>query len=140
MLCVQKKQNPIDYSLCNQTITLYHQNSSTKEISRIVIENVSLDFRKNHNVNKTGSSEVNSFLLVIPETSCQYIIPEAFQADTNTYTLQNLDKVQLGIGPELRTAQDWAVHIPSKVQGLVVVKYIDPKYWNAKLCHVEAGG
>jgi len=30
--------------------------------------------------------------------------------------------------------------IPVKVPGLVVVKYVDPKYWNGKLVHVEAGG
>lgn len=28
----------------------------------------------------------------------------------------------------------------TRLPGLVVVKYVDPKYWGGKLVHVEAGG
>lgn len=121
MLCVQRKSCPLDYSKCNQTVTVYHQNSD-KTVTRTVYDNAFLDFRKNQNVNKTGSSESNSFLLVIPGENV---------------TLYNGDKILLGEGSETIT---WASFIPVSVSGLVVIKYVDPKYWNGKQCHVEAGG
>lgn len=75
-------------------------------------------------MDKAGSKEANSFLLVIPCSEvCVY--PE--------------DKVLLGAGEEITAAQ-WPSFIPVKVPGLVVVKYVDPKYWGGKLVHVEAGG
>ena len=119
MLSVQKSC-PLDYSKCNQTVTVYHLNND-KTITRTVYNNAFLDFRKNYNVNKTGSSEVNSFLLVIP----------------GEITLYPQDKVYLGTGPESIT---WVDFIPSKVTGSVVIKYADPKYWRGVQCHIEAGG
>jgi len=50
------------------------------------------------------------------------------------------DKVLLGEGPPVSTRDEWAGLIPPKVAGLVVVKYVDPKYWNGRQVHVEAGG
>lgn len=121
MLSVQRKSCPLDYSKCNRTVTVYHQNAD-KTIARTVHPSASLDFRKNQNVNKTGITESNSFLLVIPGESV---------------ALFNGDKVFLGEGSEVT---DWASFIPAKVSGLVVIKYVDPKYWNGTQCHVEAGG
>ncbi|MBP1737281.1 MAG: hypothetical protein H6Q60_1162 [Oscillospiraceae bacterium] len=121
MLSVQKKTCLLDYCKCNQTVTVYHQGTD-KTIARTVYENAYLDFQKNQNVNKTGSSESNSFLLVIPGESV---------------ILYNGDKVLLGEGPESVT---WTEFIPAKVPGLVVIKHVDPKYWNGVQCHVEAGG
>jgi len=112
---------PVNYAKCNQTVTVYHLNAD-KTVMRTVYDKAFLDFRKNQNVNKTGSSETNSFLLVIPGASV---------------VLSNGDKVYLGTGPEPVT---WADFIPSKVAGLVVIKYVDPKYWNGAQVHVEAGG
>ena len=120
MLSVRHRP-PVDYSKCNQTVTVYHQEGYT----RTVVDRAFLDFRKTRNVEKTGSSEVNSFLLVVP---C--VVQGVFVGD----------KVLLGVGPEIATAEDWRGFIPGKVPGLVVVKYVDPKYWEGKLVHVEAGG
>lgn len=120
MLCVRSR-SPVDYSKCNQTVTVYHQNAD-KSVKRTVYPNAFLDFRKNQNINKTGSTETNSFLLVIPGESV---------------ALYNGDKAYLGIGPETIT---WASFIPASVAGLVVIKYVDPKYWSGAQCHVEAGG
>ena len=51
------------------------------------------------------------------------------------------DKVLLGTGPEISSGDFWAKEfIPSKVNGLVVVKYADPKCWNGEIVHTEAGG
>lgn len=46
----------------------------------------------------------------------------------------------LGEGAEISTREAWAALIPAKVKGLAVVKYADPKYWNGRMVHVEAGG
>lgn len=117
--------NPVDYNnLCKQTVTVYHQVKSG-EYTRTVHEKAHLDFRKNLSVDKTGSKEANSFLLVLPGTEQQVFVG---------------DKVLLGVGPEIVSREDWAHFIPSEVNGLVVVSYVDPKYWNGKMVHTEAGG
>ena len=115
---------PVDYRLCNQTVTVYHQVEPGK-YTRTVHKQAYLDFRKNLTVDKTGSKEANSFLLILPGSTQQVFVG---------------DKVLLGVGPEIDTREDWAAYIPSKVNGLVVVSYVDPKYWNGQLVHTEAGG
>lgn len=122
MLSVRRKDGPIDYSLCNQTVTVYHKDGEA--YTRTVYRNAFLDFRKTHNVDKTGSREVNSFLLVIPGAAVK-LYPE--------------DKVLLGEGAEVAAREAWAALIPATVPGLVIIKYVDPKYWNGVQCHVEAG-
>lgn len=114
---------PVDYRMCNQTVTVYHKDGD--KYTRTVYDRAFLDFRKNQTVDKTGSKEANSFLLVLPG---------------NVQTVFVGDKVMMGIGPEITTREDWAAFIPSTTPGLVVVKYADPKYWNAQLVHTEAGG
>ena len=114
---------PVSYELCNQTVTVYHNDGDA--YTRTVFRKAFLDFRKTETTSKTGSREANGFLLVIPGDS----IPVAVG-----------DKVMLGEGPECSTREQWAAMIPSKVSGLVVVKYVDPKYWNGNVCHTEAGG
>ena len=105
-------------------MTVYHDNGD-KTYTRKVFTDAFLDFKKTQNVDKTGSSEANSFLLVIPGA----VVPVAVG-----------DKVMHGEGPEIATREDWAAFIPAKVPGLVVVKYVDPKYWHGSVVHTEAGG
>ena len=118
-----KRRCPLDYRLCDQTVTVYHQEDS--KYTRTVYDRAFLDFRKTQTVDKTGSKEANSFLLVIPGEAQAVFVG---------------DKVLLGEGPEITSREAWAALIPSKVPGLVVVSYADPKYWNGKLMHTEAGG
>lgn len=122
MLCV-RPHSPVDYSKCNQTVTVYHSDNTT--YTKRVFTRAFLDFKKTQNVDKTGSSEVNSFLLVIPCSEQPVFVG---------------DKVLLGDGPDVTTAAEWREFIPAKVPGLVVVKYVDPKYWQGRMVHVEAGG
>ena len=122
MLCVRNRP-PVDYSKCNQTVTIYHNEGGT--YTRTVHRKAFLDFKKTENTDKTGSRESNSFLLVIPCDS-QPVFVE--------------DKVLLGEGPEVTTREAWAALVPSTTPGLVIVKYVDPKYWKGRMVHLEAGG
>lgn len=116
---------PVDYRLCDQTVTIYHWDGK-ETYTRKVVRNAFLDFKKTQNVDKIGSKEANSFLLVVPGAVVKVAVG---------------DKVLLGEeGPEVATREAWAALIPSKVEGLVVVKYVDPKYWHGCIVHTEAGG
>lgn len=124
MVHIKRRKSPVDYRLCNQTVTVYHWDGKDA-YTRAVHDNAFLDFEKTQNVDKTGSTEANSFLLVIPGPS----VPVAVG-----------DKVLLGNGPEVATREAWAALIPAKVPGLVVVKWVDQKYWHGSVVHTEAGG
>ena len=119
----RRNSAPVDYRLCNQTVTIYHKDG--EKYTQRTHNNAFLDFRKNHTVDKTGSKESNSFLLVLPGAAQAVFVG---------------DKVLLGEGPEITTRAAWAEFIPVRVPGLVVVDYVDPKYWNGQLVHTEAGG
>lgn len=114
------------YDLCNDTVTVYHEESG--EITRTVHPRAFLDFKKTENVDRTGSSEANGFLLVAPgETQACHVG----------------DKVMLGEGPEVPAEEQlkwWRSFIPAKVDGLVVVRYVDMKRFGGKIVHTEAGG
>lgn len=124
MVSIKKRTSPVDYRLCNQTVTLYHWDGKDNYV-RTVREDAFLDFKKVQNVEKTGSTEANTFLLVIPGAS----VPVAAG-----------DKVFAGVGPEIASREDWAAFIPAKVDGLGVVKWVDPKFWRGSVVHTEAGG
>lgn len=124
MLALKRRDCPVDYSLCNQTVTVYHWDGKNT-YTRKVFTNAFLDFKKTLNVEKTGSSETSSFLLVIPGEA----VPVAVG-----------DKVLSGEGGEIGSREEWADLIPTRVPGLVVIRYVDPKYWNGVVVHTEAGG
>ena len=124
MMLILRNSTPIDYSkLCNQTVTIYHKDGD--KFTQATYDNAFLDSRKNQTVDKTGSKEANSFLLVLPGATQAVFVG---------------DKVMLGTGPVINTQEAWKAHIPANVPGLVVVDYVDPKYWRGNLVHTEAGG
>lgn len=123
MMLLSNVFSPIKYDLCNQTVTIYHRDG--EKYTRNVHYKAFLDYRKTETTSKTGSQEANSFLLIIPGDQMSVLVG---------------DKVIQGIGPECSTREQWSELIPAKVQGLVIVQYVDPKYWNGKIVHIEAGG
>lgn len=125
MVTIKRRTAPVDYRLCNQTVTIYHWDGKDTYTRNVIKEGAFLDFKKTQNVDKTGSKEANSFLLVIPGATVPIVVG---------------DKVILGEGPEVADRDAWAAFIPAKVPGLVVVKYVDPKCWNGQVVHTEAGG
>lgn len=122
-MLMRRNACPVDYSLCDQTVTVYRKDGDM--YIRTVHDRAFLDFRKTQTTDKTGSKESNSFLLVIP-------------GDTQAVFVG--DKVLLGEGPEVTTREEWVALVPVKVPGLVVVDYVDPKYWRGRIVHTEAGG
>lgn len=119
-----KKTCPINYDLlCRQTVTVYRKEG--EDYTRKVYSKAFLDHKKTQSVDKIGSKEVNSFLLVVPGTVQTVLVD---------------DKVYEGIGPEISTAEQWRDFVPAKVPGLVVVKYADCKKWDNAVVHTEAGG
>lgn len=125
MVKIPKRKAPLNYALCNQTVTVYRANHNGEfSCTKTVYNDAFLDFKKVVSVNKTGSKEVNSFLLVIKGNA----------------DLKPKDKVLLGEGEDIKTREEWAKFIPSNRAGLVVIETVDPKYYNGEICHVEAGG
>ena len=125
MATIKRRLSPVDYQLCDQTVTIYHWDGGNTYTRKVIEKGAFLDFKKTQNVDKTGSKEANSFLLVIPGSEVLVAVG---------------DKVIHGEGPEITTREAWAAFIPAKVPGLVVVKYVDPKYWRGSVVHTEAGG
>lgn len=114
---------PVSYGLCNQTVTVYHRDGG--KYLRTVHRRAFLDYKKTETTSNTGNREANSFLLVIPGSTVHVAVG---------------DKVMMGEGPAVSTREEWSALIPAKVPGLVVVQYVDPKYWAGAVCHTEAGG
>ena len=112
-----------DYRLCDQTVTVYRR-IAANTIVRTVHPRAFLDFKKVRGVDKTGSHDAMSFLLVIPE-----------DADVAAG-----DKVLEGEGPAVATDAEWRQFVPAAVAGLCVVRWVDPKRIGGRACHVEAGG
>ena len=138
---------PVDYSLCNQTVTLYHADLKNGfQCTRTLFRGAFFDAKKVQTVDKIGRQEANSFLLVLPsgwDGRPVWVDAAAAQllgADQTVFSLAAGDKVFLGDGPEISDRTDWGNFIPASVPGLVVVKDVDVKYWNAAVCHIEAGG
>ena len=123
MLLLRRSTCPVDYRFCNQTVTVYHKEKDT--ITRTVYTRAFLDWKKTQTVDKTGSKEANSFLLVIPGAKQTVFVG---------------DKVYDGIGPKISDRTAWAEFIPAKVPGVVVVSYADAKKWEGAVVHTEAGG
>ena len=111
-------------ALCDRAVTVYHRDGAD-DITRTVYAKAFIDRDKGQNVTKTGNEETTGHLIVIPGD---------FQA------CQVGDKVIEGEGPQITTDAEWRAFIPSKVDGLVVVRHVDCKPWGGGIAHTEARG
>lgn len=126
MTVLRRQGNPAGCAyaaLCRQVVTVYRRNGADS-ITRTVHPRAFLSFDEGRNVERTGSKESTSFLLVIPG-----------DADVAPG-----DRVLLGEGPSVSTDAAWRSFIPSKVEGLVVVGHVDRHPWDGGFPHVEARG
>lgn len=121
-MLIRRNVCPVDYGLCNQTVTVYHWEDG--RVTATVYDNAFLDVRKSRTNNSQGMKEANAFLLVIPG---------------KVQTVFVGDKVLLGRGPEV-SAGEWAEFIPALVENLAVVSLAGVKFWQGQIVHTEAGG
>ena len=108
---------PLDYSLCNMTVTVYHREGLTRQ----VMEGVHYEFTSRREV--TGGIEEKSrgFLLVVP----------------GERDVRPGDKVLLGIGPEI---SGWDDLLPETTDTLGIVTSVQPRYYNGRIIHTEVRG
>lgn len=107
---------PLDYSLCDQTVTLYGIRDG--EILRRVVENCYLAAESAIAENTFGKSRLKEFLLIIPED----------------FDLQPGDRVFRGIGPE---EVNWQTFVPAFTDGLYEVGRVKKQLWEGEVTHVE---
>lgn len=111
---------PLDYSLCNQTVTVYRLQDG--EIHRFVMENAYLAPKIQGKTQVSGEDPSMPFLLIVPGNPC--LLPG--------------DKIYQGVGPILKNEQ-WPAFLPVTVPGLYIAQYVKPCYWMGTVCHTEAG-
>ena len=111
--------NPLDYSLCDQTVTVYRK--ADGEIGRTVIENAYLSAKVSMPNESYGKSKEKTFLLIIPG---------------GDFPLQTGDRIFDGTGPE---TVDWQAFVPAAVPALYEAAYVKPCRWEGEITHWEAG-
>ena len=116
---------PGAYALCTQTVTIYHRDKETGEITRKEISGVYYGRKKTQDGGQRGDTEKNTHLLIIPGANT-----EVFPGD----------KVLEGSGPRIATAEEWARFLPSNTAGLVVIREVHPVSYKGRVVHIEAEG
>lgn len=112
---------PLDYSLCDQVVTVYHRQGG--KILRQVIDGCYLQRQTDRREDTLGTRQEHPFLLVMPG-DIQRVFPG--------------DRIYAGIGPKVGP-EEWIGFLPAQVPGLYEAAYAAPFYWDGVLCHVEAG-
>ena len=111
--------SPFDYSLCQQTVTVYRKNG--EEISRKVADNCYFSASVSTPTESCGKSRSKKFLLIIPGAD----VP-----------LQPGDRIFAGTGPE---TVDWRAFVPAAIPALFEAAFAKPCYWDGAVTHWEAG-
>ena len=111
--------NPLNYSLCRQTVTVYQKRENA--VSRILAENSYFSSAVSASAESYGKSRSKKFLLIIPGAEI---------------SLQPGDRIFAGIGPE---EVQWQTFVPATVPELYEVSFAKPCYWEGELTHWEAG-
>ena len=110
--------NPMDYSLCCQTVTLYR--NTEKGICRRVVENAYLSRKDSRELTDYGQAKTRPFTLILPgnaDICCG-------------------DRVWEGIGPR---EVAWEKFLPAAHEELMEVGYVQKHRWDGQVCHVQAG-
>jgi hypothetical protein len=109
--------NPFDYSLCNQTVTLYRRENG--QVIRKVIFNAYFSGQIAVPTEIFGKSKEKKFLLIIP----------------GDFPLQPGDRIYDGNGPE---TVDWESFLPVSVPGLSQVTTAESYRFRGEFHHWEA--
>lgn len=112
---------PLDYSLCDRTVTVYRMEAG--KVRRFVVDSTFLSVKTVKQSHQDGESVAKPFLLILPG------------GDVTVYPG---DRVFEGVGPHI-TEEGWSGFLPATVPELFAVEYVKPYYWMGKICHIEAG-
>lgn len=112
---------PLDYSLCDQTVTLYHKQGSS--VLRQVVEGCFYHWEEVQKEDEFGIRRETHSLLILPG---------------DTYRIFVGDRVCEGVGPEIGI-EAWSTFLPVTVTGLSEINYVSPCRWEGIVCHMEAG-
>lgn len=107
---------PLDYSLCDQTVTLYGIREGV--LLRRVVENCHLAVNRGITESLHGKSRLSRFLLIIP----------------GDYDLRPGDRVYGGIGAE---EVNWQTFVPAFTEGLYEIGSVKKQLWAGEVTHVE---
>lgn len=110
--------NPFDYSLCNQTVTLYRKEGT--QVRRRVIPNAYLSAKISTPAEAYGKSMEKKFLLIIP----------------GDVSLCCGDRIYAGKGPE---DVNWQRFVPAAEPALFEAGFVKPCFWEGEIVHWEAG-
>ncbi len=113
--------SPLDYSLCNQTVTVYRKEKST--IRKQQISGCYFTWEEVQTEDEFGVRRETKCLLILPGDDQRVFIG---------------DRVYNGVGPDV-SIREWGSFIPVNVAGLAEINYVAPYYWEGELCHIEAG-
>ena len=106
--------NPLDYSLCAQTVTVYRKQE--EGVQRTVLDSCFLQIQQEQKMDVLGQQKFCCFLLIVPGQE-QLVFPGV--------------RIFAGIGPENLT---W-----EQTGAFPQAEYAKPCYWNGSICHTEAG-
>lgn len=133
------------YSLCNQTVTLYHKQINGKAVCRTVIENSAyFEIRRNHKLEKLGLGASTSALIILPVYKIQkhYVPSNEFSAENQdtTFTICAGDIIVRGIGIEIQDSKDLFQVLPANYPESVTVSSIScVRGLNGEIMHIEVG-
>ena len=116
----------IDYSLCNQAVTLYSYDNG--EITRTQYDRAYFEHVEKETIDNQGEHGKTEHLIVIPgNVPCSPGM-----------------RAYLGVGATLDNIEDaaawWRALIPSKDNNVVIVRSVSPRYWRGEIVHVELRG
>lgn len=118
----------IDYSLCNQAVTIYRFDGD--DVTYTHYPKAYFEYVDKGELERTGESGKTEHLIVIPG---------------NEIECKPGDKVYLGEGEEPQygatsAAKWWREFIPAKVDNLAVIRSVSPRYWRGEIVHYELRG
>ena len=106
--------NPFDYSLCDQTVTIYRKGI------RQVISNACLQTKVSTPQKSYGKSLEKTFRLIIP----------------GDLPLRPGDRIYRGTGPD---QIQWQTFLPAQIPQLYEISFVKPCFWEGEITHWEAG-
>lgn len=110
---------PVDYSFCNQTVTVYRKRKD--QILRLQIDKCYFSLEETYMQDGYGRKI---------RKKCRLILPGKQSVFAG-------DRVYPGIGPQV-DVDSWNSFVPDNVPGLCILQQVKTYFWDNTPCHTEA--